>query len=140
MSLGRENIIMSQIKIQDYASQDYLAFNKNAEIKFILDSFKQKQMTEGYFIGDENEFLGKIRLIDIIDKKDKISFKYKEKRFIELKEEHSLVDAIQILSDFVGENVPIISNRNTLIGVVSEGDVLKLYNQFQQEIRSIEKS
>ena len=44
------------------------------------------------------------------------------------------------ISDFVGENVPIISNRNTLIGVVSEGDVLKLYNQFQQEIRSIEKS
>ena len=140
MSLGRENIIMSQIKIQDYASQDYLAFNKNAETKFILDSFKQKQVTEGYFIGNENEFLGKIRLIDIIDKKDKISFKYKEKKFIKLKEEHNLIDAIGILSDFVGENVPIVSDKNTLIGVVSEGDVLKLYNQFQQEVRSIEKS
>ena len=45
-----------------------------------------------------------------------------------------------ILSDFVGENVPIISDKNSLIGVVSEGDVLKLYNQFQQEIKSIEKS
>ena len=84
--------------------------------------------------------MGKIRLIDILDKKDKISFKYKQKKFIKLKEEHSLIDAIRILSDFVGENVPIISDKNILIGVVSEGDVLKLYNQFQQEIKSIEKS
>ena len=75
-----------------------------------------------------------------ISSSKQISFKYKEKKFIKLKEEHSLIDAIRILSDFVGENVPIISNKNSLIGVVSEGDVLKLYNQFQQEVRSIEKS
>ena len=140
MSLGRENIVMSQVKIKDYATQDYISFDKKMSINNIIKKFIKNEMTEGYFVENDNLFLGKIRLIDILDKKDLEGFSFKEKSFIKLTEDDNLMNAIKILSDFVGETVPIISKNNKLIGVVSEGDILKLYNKVSEEIKSIEKS
>ena len=140
MSLGRENIIMSQVKILDYASNEYIVFNKDEKLENIIEHFAKKEVTEGYFVDNKNQFLGKIRLIDIIGKKSEIAFLYRQKSFISLSENHNLLDAISILSNFVGENVPIINNKNIFVGIVSEGDVLRLYNEVSQEIRSIEKS
>ena len=78
MSLGRENIIMSQVKIQDYASSQYLVFNKDEKLEKIIDHFKKNEVTEGYFVDNKNQFLGKIRLIDVIGKKGEIGFLYKQ--------------------------------------------------------------
>ena len=140
MSLGREHIVMSEIKIKDYLSHNYLKFEKDETIKNILIKFKRYQTTEGYFVDKNNFFQGKIRLIDIIDKNKNKGFPFRQKKFIKLDDKDNLLDSINILSNFVGENVPIIDNNGNFLGVVSEGDVLKLYTEITKEIKSIEKS
>ncbi len=140
MSLGREHIVMSEIKIKDYLSHNYLKFEKDETIKNILIKFKRYQTTEGYFVDKNNFFQGKIRLIDIIDKNKNKGFPFRQKKFIKLDDKDNLIDSINILSNFVGENVPIIDNNGNFLGVVSEGDVLKLYTEITKEIKSIEKS
>ena len=52
----------------------------------------------------------------------------------------SVLDAIKILEEFVGENVPIIDDQKKVLGVISENDVLKAYNEISESIRNIEKN
>jgi predicted transcriptional regulator len=47
---------------------------------------------------------------------------------------------MNILKDFVGESIPVVNDKNKLIGVISENDVLKAYDQITQTIRNIEKN
>ena len=39
----------------------------------------------------------------------------------------------------MGESVPVIDDKNVLIGIISENDVLQVYKNITNEIRSIEK-
>ena len=52
----------------------------------------------------------------------------------------SVLDTIKILEEFVGENVPIIDEQKKVLGVISENDVLKAYNEISESIRNIEKN
>ena len=40
----------------------------------------------------------------------------------------------------MGESVPVIDNKNVLIGIISENDVLQIYKNITNEIRAIEKN
>ena len=40
----------------------------------------------------------------------------------------------------MGESVPVIDNKNVLIGIISENDVLQIYKNITNEIRAIEKT
>ena len=68
-----------------------------------------------------------------------MSLKYKEKSFLKLKPDNNINETINILGSFVGESVPVIDNKNVLIGIISENDVLQIYRNITSEIRSIEK-
>ena len=47
---------------------------------------------------------------------------------------------MKVLKNFVGESIPVIDNKNRLIGVISENDVLKAYDEITKIIRNIEKN
>ena len=50
----------------------------------------------------------------------------------------SVLDAIKIASDFVGESIPIVdSTNNRLQGVITESDLLKAYCQFKKKLRKL---
>ena len=51
----------------------------------------------------------------------------------------SVLDAIKIASDFVGESIPIIDRANNrLQGIITESDLLKAYLSIQKETQKIE--
>ena len=51
----------------------------------------------------------------------------------------SVLDAIKIASDFVGESIPIVDGANNrLQGVITESDLLKAYLSIQKETQKIE--
>ena len=68
------------------------------------------------------------------------SDEFKENNFVKLKPSNNINQAIDILSSFVGESVPIIDNQNKMLGIISESDVLKIYSDITNQIRFIEKS
>ena len=81
-----------------------------------------------------------LRLIDIINKKNGVCYKYREKKPILVYNSSSISDSIKILSDFVGESVPVLNKKsNFMIGIISENDVLKSYTEISNDIRTIEK-
>ena len=81
-----------------------------------------------------------LKIIDIIGSKKNNAYEFKENNFVKLKPSNNINQAIDLLSSFVGESVPIIDNQNKMLGIISESDVLKIYTDITNQIRFIEKS
>jgi CIC family chloride channel protein len=97
--------------------------------------------TEGYVLSKDDLLIGKIRLIDIVDKKNQQITTFLQDKPIILNSNISLLDAIKKLSNFVGESIPIIDKQSKkLIGIISENDVLAAYLEISDEINHIEKN
>ena len=60
---------------------------------------------------------------------------------ISIKHDASLLQAIEVASNFVGESLPVI-NRDTghLLGVVTEADLFSLYLGLQNRVADLERS
>ena len=140
MNFGREHIMLSQQTIKKYSNDDYVSFSEDVTISEAIKIFKKNSATEGYFLNKDKIYLGKLRLIDIINKKPGKCFKYKEDQSILIYDNSNINEVIESLSEFVGESVPVLNkDKNTVIGIISENDVLKAYSEISNEIRSIEK-
>ena len=97
--------------------------------------------SESYLI-DKNIFIGKITLHKLLEisEKSQIS-KAAEENPISIKHDASLMQAIEIASEFVGESIPVINReKGTLVGVVTEGDIFQRYLNTQSQITDLEKS
>ena len=46
--------------------------------------------------------------------------------FLSLNENQNILEAIDLIKDFVGESVPVVDNNNNILGIVTESD---LFNQ-----------
>ena len=105
---------MNTTNIGDFVEKKFLKFDKECSIEEALKGFKKFDCTEGYFVDNQNQFLGKLKLIDILGKKSEMSLKYKEKSFLKLKPDSNINETINILGSFVGESVPVIDNKNVV--------------------------
>ena len=139
MDFGRENILLDQTKIINYASKDFLILNNNDDIKTAEKKFQKQKTTEGYFLDEKFYLIGKLKLINILNKRGK-AINFVEKNPLLLKTEMSVLETIKTLENFVGENIPILDSNNKLIGIISENDVLKAYGEITESIRNIEKN
>ena len=141
ISKGREQIILNEIKIKTFVNEKFTKFSTDIKSSSAIKVFLQNKETEGYLISKDNVFLGKVKLIDLVNKKDKKISDYIEQKPIILDADLSLLSSIKILSKFVGESVPVIDTKsNKIIGIISENDVLSAYLDISQEINNIEKS
>ena len=56
-----------------------------------------------------------------------------------LSHDASLLQAMEIASNFVGETIPVVNNENRqLLGVVSEGDIFNAYLVTQSRVHDLE--
>ena len=140
IGFGREHILMSQTSIVKMIDKNCLYLKKEVLASDALKLFKKFNVTEGYFKDENSYFLGKLKIISLIGKTNELAFKYREKEFIKLQPSNSILECIQILSNFVGESVPVIDSNSKIIGVISENDILKSYDKISKEIKNIEKS
>ena len=139
MGFGREHILMTQTKILNYVSSNFLSLKLNSTNKNNIAQFKKMNSTEAYFIDKEQNYLGKLKLINILNKPGN-SINFKEKDPIIINPNQNIYEIMNILKDFVGESIPVVNNKNKFIGIISENDVLKAYDQITQTIRNIEKN
>ena len=137
---GREQIILNEMLIENYVDSNYTRFTINTSINQALKKLTGDKNTEGYIVSNENIYIGKINLLDLINhkKQDLMSCVTKNPLIIDPKS--NLLEVIKSLADFVGESIPIVDIKtNKMIGIISENDVLAAYLEISEEINQIEK-
>ena len=139
MGFGREYILLDQTKIIEYASKHFLTLNNKDDVKNAEKKFQRFDTTEGYFLDEEFCLIGKLKLINIVNKKGK-AINFVEDKPLLLNADMSVLETIKVLEKFVGENIPILDKKKRVVGIISENDVLKAYSEITKSIRNIEKN
>ena len=137
---GREQILLNEVLIENYVDANFTRFNTNTSIEQAIKLCSKKKTTEGYIVTKDDIYIGKISLLNLINKKNLNLLDYVEKKSLIIDPNSSLLSVIKKLSNFVGESIPIVNKKtNKMIGIISENDVLKAYLDISNEINQIEK-
>ena len=114
--------------------------NTTTSIENAIKLLTKSKTTEGYIVSEDNKYIGKISLLNLINKKNSNLIDLTEKKPLILDPNSNLIFVIKKLSKFVGESIPIVNKKNNeMIGIISENDVLQAYLDISEEINQIEK-
>jgi CIC family chloride channel protein len=108
-------------------------------------------VSEAYILGDKNTFVGKVLLFKLMaaqqaqqgqgeqETQPRELVELVEPNPLVLDKESSIAAAIETASDFVGESIPVVNlETHTLVGVITEADLLQAYLELQNDARAIE--
>jgi len=138
---GRGHLEMMELSVETIVSRDFLAARADETRDQIMPRLLAKNVSEGYVL-EGQRYLGKFTLKQLIGLADGQPIgNAADTGAISIKHDASLMQAIEIASDFVGESIPVI-NRETgeMIGIVTEGDIFQLYLKTQHRIMDLEHS
>ena len=137
---GREHIRLNEALIKNYVDGKYTKLKLTTSIENAVKLLTKSNTTEGYIVSEENKYIGKVTLLNLIDKKSSNLIDLVEKKPIVIDPNSNLIFVIKKLSKFVGESIPIVNRTNKeMIGIISENDVLQAYLDISEEINQIEK-
>ena len=137
---GREQILLNEVLIENYVDKKFTKISSNTSVEKAIKLLTKEKTTEGYIVSKESTYIGKISLLNLVNKKSVDIVDYKEINPLIIDPNSSLIFVIKKLSKFVGESIPIVNKKtNKMIGIISENDVLKAYLDISEEINQIEK-
>ena len=137
---GREQILLNEVLIESYVERKFTKLSTKTSIEKAIKLLTSEKTTEGYIVTKENTYIGKISLLNLVNKKGLNLIDYAEKKPLIIDPNSSLLSVIKKLSNFVGESIPIVNKKtNHMFGIISENDVLKAYLDISEEINQIEK-
>ena len=137
---GREQIRLNEALIKNYIDNKYTKLKLTTSTENAIKLLTKSNTTEGYIVSEENKYIGKISLLNLINKKSSSLIDLVEKKPLIIDPNSNLIFVIKKLSKFVGESIPIVNKKNNeMVGIISENDVLQAYLDISEEINQIEK-
>ena len=137
---GREAIALAQNTLKGHVNDDYVSLSETNTGHEALEKMREKQQTEAYVISGNGCLAGKLSIHQAIEAESKSVFNFLDSQPILLHLDDPLSTAMHVVSDFVGESLPIIDrNDRRFLGVITEGDLFKAVITVQSDVRSSER-
>lgn len=140
LSDGREQIALQQHLVGPHATNEFVEIEETTDGNTALDLMRAKDQTEAYIVSKSRELVGKVSVHCALEANEKPVFQFADRDPTLLNSKSSLSDSMRVVSDFVGESIPIV-DRDTLqlLGVITEGDLFKAVIDVQSKIRHQER-
>ena len=135
LKIGRENIKLQQIEVSEISHQDYCLLSLKMNVNEAIKKMVRLQKAEGYLVDDKKILINKFELHFLLNQKNKKKYlkDLKLNEFLKLKTTSSVFKSIEKCKTFVGESIPVLGENKEIFGVVSEGDLLKIYLKVSKE-------
>ena len=140
LSQGRGNLELMSKDICTVVNDDFVSVPPIVTVRDAIDQLVNSGSSEGYCVGNEKQFIGKISLPLLMQapRNDRIS-QHLISNPVKLNHDASVMQAMEIASKFIGETIPVVEQvTNELVGVVSEADIFEIYLATQSRIRDLE--
>lgn len=139
MAQGRESIALSNTSVSSCVGSVYTELNDDISGKAAYEKMKNAGVVEAYVL-DKTKFVGKLALFGAVSAGDSPISEYVDRTPFSLCESDSLDFAMNRIIDFVGETIPILSKQgDSLLAVVTEGDIFQAVIDIQKNVRKIER-
>ena len=126
--------------ISAVVSDDFVSLRPNAKTKDAIDRLMKAQMSEGYCIDAEGKFIGKFALTELLSVPQQGALEqHLMTNPVRLNYVASILQAMEVASNFVGETIPVVDEENgRMVGVVSEANIFDAYLTTQSRVRELE--
>jgi CIC family chloride channel protein len=140
MSRGRGDFELQSQSIIHVVSDDFVALSPDAKTKDAIDSLVKAKMSEGYCIDANQQFIGKYALPELLSAPRQSGLaQYLVANPLVLDHDASILQAMEVASNFVGESIPVIQQENgRMVGIVSEADIFSAYLATQSRVHTLE--
>ena len=137
---GRGHIGLTETSVETIVSDEFLRLEEEEKNSTAIDKMVSAGVTEAYLLDNQNSFLGKIIITDIVKQNpDQLAKNFCIDNPLSIKTDASLQQCIEAASEFVGETIPVIDRQtNVLQGVVSEADIFQAYLKLQNNVIDLE--
>ena len=138
---GREALALSHQTVAKFAGDDFIKISQATSGEDAQCEMKNLGHTEAYVLTEEGKLLGKISIHGAIECSDKSVLEVLEADPIVLYADEPLDVAMQKVSQFIGESLPIV-NRDTgiMLGSITEGALFQAVIDIQTKSRNLERS
>lgn len=138
---GREALALSHQTVAKFAGDDFIKISQSTSGEDAQHEMKNLGHTEAYVLTEEGKLLGKISIHGAIECSDKSVLEVLEADPIVLYADEPLDIAMQKVSQFIGESLPIV-NRDTgiMLGSITEGALFQAVIDIQTKSRNLERS
>ncbi len=140
LSQGRGNLELMHQSITTVVSSDYVVLSPRLTVKTAIKKLAKANVSEGYCLSEGEGFLGKCSLQKLLlaHCDDELGMHLITNPVV-LNHDASIMQAIEVASDFVGEAIPVVNrDSNKFMGVVSEANIFQAYLATQTRIRDLE--
>ena len=134
LTRGREHINMTQIRVSELQMSECLTFPRGTTSAHVLESMRSNQITEAYILNGDNTLHGKLDLQSLISSLDDFENSL-DLEPVKLDTSNSLVEALEIATEFVGESIPIMDGEQ-FKGAITEGDLFKKVLDIEDSLRA----
>ena len=125
IKLGRNNLHLKSISIEKILNTDYIRLAPEHKVEDMIKILSEAGSSEGYIINPKGKLLGKVELPNLVLNENKTippdASSYSN--FLTINSKNNVLEAIQLIKDFVGESVPIIDEHKNILGIVTESDL-----------------
>ena len=140
LSLGREGIALNQHTLEAHVGDDCVNLGEDSTGQEALHEMRAKEQTEAYIISASGNLLGKLSVHQAVTAGDKLVKQFCDENPLILKKDDSLQHAMYLVSDFVGESIPIVDGDDRVfLGAITEGDLFTAVIEVQNKVRNQER-
>ena len=140
LSLGREGIALNQHTLEAHVGDDCVNLGEDSTGQEALHEMRAKEQTEAYIISASGNLLGKLSVHQAVTAGDKLVKQFCDENPLILKKDDSLQHAMYVVSDFVGESIPIVDGDDRVfLGAITEGDLFTAVIEVQNKVRNQER-
>ncbi len=123
---GRNLLRMSAIKIEDLTHSDFIRVAPEHTINQMIKILSSSGFSEGYILDSKGKLKGKVLLSELVNESNKSKPPKKQltENYLSLKMGSNLLEAIEKISQFIGESVPVVDKESgKILGIVTESDL-----------------
>ena len=117
---------MSAIKIEDLTHSDFIRVAPEHTINQMIKILSSSGFSEGYILDSKGKLKGKVLLSELVNESNKSKPPKKQltENYLSLKMGSNLLEAIEKISQFIGESVPVVDKESgKILGIVTESDL-----------------
>ena len=141
INMGREWIALNHAKVFSYINTRFLKISNNIQCNVVLKDMQAMGVAEAYVIDEAGLLVKKLEVLDVVAAGTQPVRDVPCDTPIILMSDDSLDIAMQKVSQFVGESLPIIDqSTGKMLGTITEGELFQAILKIQLQVRKMERS
>jgi magnesium transporter len=123
-------------KITDFATEHFISFPADTEIRRVLSQYRSRAKKADvvayvYAVGDDNKLLGVMDIKELLraDPSERLA-EQMTTNLVTLTAENTIKEAAKLFARYSFRAIPVVDDREAIIGVIPYRDVMELKHQF----------